>query len=78
MQNPLYTIFGLFMVRRVDSILSALAAAADRLEKSVEQHDGLAEKYARAANKFSAMRAEAETEAERAHRVAQRVRELLS
>jgi hypothetical protein len=76
--NILYSLFGLFLVRKVDSILTEMATGVARLEKSIEQHDGLADKYAVKANKFNALKAEAESEAERAHRVANKLRDLLS
>jgi hypothetical protein len=77
LHNALHSVFGLFLVRNVDSILGELGTTLTRLEKAVQQHDARGFKLTEKARKLHGESAMAHTEADRAQRVAEKIRALV-
>ena len=77
LHNALHSVFGLFLVRNVDSILGDLGTTLARLEKAVQQHDARGTKLADKAHALKAKAMSAHSEAGRAERVALKIRALV-
>jgi hypothetical protein len=74
----LHTVFGQFMVRNVDAILDDLSRGVAALDLAVEAHIDLAQKHAAKAEKHDRLSATASGEADRAARVARKIRDLIA
>jgi hypothetical protein len=73
----LHSVLGTFMVRKVDSILGEMSAGIARLEKAVEQYDNLEAKHAAKATRHEMKAAQYGGEADRAARVAAKLKDLV-
>lgn len=77
LHNAMHSVLGRFLVRNVDSILGELGATLARLEKAVQQHDDRGFKLNGKAHALRAKAEMAHTEADRAERVAKKIRALV-
>lgn len=77
LHNAMHSVLGRFLVRNVDSILGELGVTLARLERAAQQHDARGFKLTEKARKLHGKSAAAYSEADRAERVAKKIRALV-